>query len=58
MPGGCISGQGHQPKMTLLWVLSSHDGLELPEDGAADVALEVPADLPGLISPVARLLAT
>lgn len=31
--------------MTLLWVVSSHDGLELAEDGAADVAFEVPADL-------------
>jgi transposase len=38
-------GEGHQPKMTLLWVLSSHDGLQLAEDGAADVAFEVPADL-------------
>lgn len=45
-PGCRLPGQGHQPKMTLLWVLSSHDGLELAEDGAADVAFEVPADLP------------
>ena len=30
--------------MTLLWVLSSHDGLELAEDGAADVPFEVSAD--------------
>lgn len=45
MPGGCLSGQGHQLKMTLLWVLSSHNGLELAADGAADVAFEVPADL-------------
>lgn len=32
-------------KMTLLWVPSSHDGLQLAEDGAGDVAFEVPADL-------------
>ena len=30
--------------MTLLWLVSSHDGLELAEDGAADVAFEVAAD--------------
>lgn len=45
-PEGCrLSGEGHQPKMTLLWVLSSHDGLQLGEEGATDVAFEIPADL-------------
>jgi hypothetical protein len=35
----------HNQKMTLLCLVSSHGGLELAEDGAADVALEAAADL-------------
>lgn len=31
--------------MTLLWVVSSHDGFELAEGGSSDIALEAPADL-------------
>ena len=30
--------------MTLLWVLSTHDGVDLVEDLAADVAFEAAAD--------------